>query len=97
MPICIFEDEQYLNFEPLIYSRPVYDLICGMTTLKQKIILSFPKEKVVLKCRTYLEPFVKAENPKLKVNQFDKDDYLFINGRIVAHLNLKNILKLKSN
>ncbi len=69
MQICIFEDEQYLNFEPLIYSRPVYDLVCGMTTLKEKIIRAFPKEKIVLKCRPYLESFVKAENPKCKVNQ----------------------------
>ena len=97
MPICIFEDEQYLNFEPLIYSRPVYDLICGMTTLKAKIIRSFPKEKIILKCRNYLEPFIKAENPKCKVNQFDEDDYLFINGRIVAPLNFKSILKMKAN
>lgn len=96
MPICIFEDEQYRNFEPLIYSRPVFDLVCGMTTLKEKIIRAFPKEKVVLKCRNYLEPFVKTENPKLKVNQLDKDDYLFINGRIIAPSNLKNILKVKS-
>jgi len=97
MPICIFEDEQYLNFEPLIYPRPVYDLICGMTTLKEKIIRVFPKEKVVLKCRNYLETFVKEENPKCKVNKFDDEDYLFINGRIIAPSNLKNILKLKSN
>jgi UDP-N-acetylglucosamine diphosphorylase / glucose-1-phosphate thymidylyltransferase / UDP-N-acetylgalactosamine diphosphorylase / glucosamine-1-phosphate N-acetyltransferase / galactosamine-1-phosphate N-acetyltransferase len=97
MPICIFEDEQYLNFEPLIYSRPVYDLVCGMTTLKEKIIRAFPKEKVSLKCRNYLESFVKSENPKLKVNQFSKDDYLFINGRILAPSNLKNLLKVKSS
>ncbi|MGB5529326.1 MAG: GlmU family protein [Ignavibacteriaceae bacterium] len=97
MPICIFEDEQYLNFEPLIYSRPVFNLVCGMTTLKEKIIRAFPKEKVMLKCRNYLEQFVKAENPKLKVNQFDNDDYLFINGRIVVPSNLKNVLKIKSN
>lgn len=97
MPICIFEDEQYLNFEPLICSRHVYDLICGMTTLKDKIIRAFPKEKFVLKCRNYLEPFVKEENPKFKVNQFDEEDYLFINGRVVASPNLKNILKLKPN
>jgi UDP-N-acetylglucosamine diphosphorylase/glucosamine-1-phosphate N-acetyltransferase len=96
MPICIFEDEQYLNFEPLIYSRPVYDLVCGMSTLKEKIIRSFPEEKIVLKCRPYLESFVKVENPKCKVNQFEADDFLFINGRIVAPLNLKNILKTKS-
>jgi UDP-N-acetylglucosamine diphosphorylase/glucosamine-1-phosphate N-acetyltransferase len=97
MQICIFEDEQHLNFEPLIYSRPVFDLVCGMTTLKEKIILAFPKEKIVLKCRNYLQTFVKAENPKCKVNQFISDDYLFINGRIIAPSNLKNILKLKPN
>ncbi|MCW8805875.1 MAG: GlmU family protein [Ignavibacteriaceae bacterium] len=97
MPICIFEDEQYLNFEPLIYSRPVFDLVCGMTTLKEKIIRAFPKEKFVLKCRNYLEPFVKTENPKLKVNQLDKDNYLFVNGRIIAPANLKNLLKIKAN
>ena len=97
MRICIFEDEQYLNFEPLVYSRPVFDLVCGMTTLKEKIIRAFPKEKITLKCRNYLESFVKAENPKCKVNQFDDDDYLFINGRIIAPSNLKNILSAKLN
>jgi UDP-N-acetylglucosamine diphosphorylase/glucosamine-1-phosphate N-acetyltransferase len=96
MHICIFEDEQFLNFEPLIYSRPVFDLVCGMATLKEKIIRSFPKEKITLKCRNYLESFVKAKNPKCKVNQFDDDDYLFINGRIIAPSNLKNILLTKS-
>jgi UDP-N-acetylglucosamine diphosphorylase/glucosamine-1-phosphate N-acetyltransferase len=97
MQICIFEDEQHLNFEPLIYSRPVFDLACGMTTLKEKIIRAFPKERIVFKCRNYLQTFVKAENPKCKVNQFDNDDYLFINGRIIAPSNLKNILKVKPN
>lgn len=96
MRICIFEDEQYLNFEPLIYSRPVFDLVCGMTTLKGKIINSFPKEKITLKCRNYLESFVLAENPKCKVNQFDDDDYLFINGKIIAPSNLINILSTNS-
>jgi UDP-N-acetylglucosamine diphosphorylase / glucose-1-phosphate thymidylyltransferase / UDP-N-acetylgalactosamine diphosphorylase / glucosamine-1-phosphate N-acetyltransferase / galactosamine-1-phosphate N-acetyltransferase len=96
MHICIFEDEQYLNFEPLIYSRPVYDLVCGMTTLKEKIIRSFPTEKITLKCRNYLESFVREENPKYKINQFHNDDYLFINGRIIAPSNLKNILSTKS-
>ncbi len=95
MHICIFEDEQYLNFEPLIYSRPVFDLVCGMTTLKEKIIRAFPKEKITLKCRKYLEPFIKIENPKSKVNEFDDEDYLFINGRVVAPSNLKKILLVK--
>ncbi|HEY6437276.1 MAG TPA: putative sugar nucleotidyl transferase, partial [Ignavibacteriaceae bacterium] len=76
---------------------PIFDLVCGMTTLKEKITRAFPKEKVVLKCRKYLEPFVKAENPKCKVNQFDNEDHLFINGRIIAPANLNSVLKLKPN
>lgn len=96
MSICIFEDELYLNFEPLIYSRPVYDLVCGMNTLKKKILRAFPREKVVLKCRPYLEPFVKEQNRKFKVNEFEEDDYLFLNGRIVASPNLKKVLSDKS-
>jgi UDP-N-acetylglucosamine diphosphorylase/glucosamine-1-phosphate N-acetyltransferase len=67
-----------------------------MTTLKEKIIRAFPKEKIMLKCRNYLQAFVKADNPKCKVNHFDNDDYLFINGRIIAPSNLKNILSVKS-
>jgi len=96
MSICIFEDQQYLNFEPLIYSRPVFDLVCGMTVLKDKIFRAFPKEKISLKCRKYLETFVKTENPKCNVNQFNDDFCLFINGRIVAPSNLKSILSIKS-
>lgn len=96
MSICIFEDELYLNFEPLIYSRPVYDLVCGMDTLKKKILRAFPGEKVILKCRPYLESLINEENKKLRVNEFEEEDYLFINGRIIAPLNLKNILKIKS-
>jgi UDP-N-acetylglucosamine diphosphorylase/glucosamine-1-phosphate N-acetyltransferase len=96
MRICIFEDELYLNFEPLIYSRPVYELVCGISTLREKIVRAFPKEKITLKCRNYLEPFVREENSKCKVNELEEDDYLFINGRIVAPSNLKNIFKTKS-
>lgn len=97
MHICIFEDEQYLNFEPLIYPRPVYDLICGISTLKEKIIRAFPKEKIVLKCRPHLVPLVKKENPKFSVNNFSEDDYLFINGKTLAPANLKKLLNGKSN
>ena len=89
MSICIFEDELYLNFEPLIYSRPVYELVCGISTLREKIVRAFPKEKVTLKCRNYLEPFVREENSKCKVNELEEDDYLFINGRIELPQTLK--------
>jgi UDP-N-acetylglucosamine diphosphorylase/glucosamine-1-phosphate N-acetyltransferase len=67
-----------------------------MNTLKKKILRAFPKEKVVLKCRSYLEPLINEENKKLRVNEFEEDDYLFVNGRLIAPFNLKNTLKTKS-
>ena len=46
MQICIFEDINYQNFEPLVFSRPVYDLLFGIESLKEKIIRHYPKAKV---------------------------------------------------
>jgi UDP-N-acetylglucosamine diphosphorylase/glucosamine-1-phosphate N-acetyltransferase len=96
MQICIFEDEQYLNFEPLIYSRPVYDLVCGVNTLREKILRAFPGEKIVLKCRPYLEAFVREEKKKLRINELKNDDCLFINGIVVAPAELRGLLSFNS-
>ena len=54
MQICIFEDGKFPNFYPLSYSRPVYELICGVRTLKEKIVSYFPNSEISLHCRNYL-------------------------------------------
>jgi len=94
MQICIFEDINYQNFEPLIYSRPVYDLLCGIDSLKEKIVRHYPKAKVSLHCRPYLAEIVQHQNPNCLVNKIDEDECLFINGRIIAPENLAEILPL---
>ena len=43
--ICIVEDEKFENLLPLVYMRPVYDLRCGILTLKEKI-LNLPDNQV---------------------------------------------------
>ncbi len=63
MQIVIFEDEKYINFEPLIYYRPVYELVCGASTLREKIERAYPNLKIVLHCRKYLEEMLKSQNP----------------------------------
>jgi len=95
MQICIFEDEHYINFEPLVYPRPVYDLVCGVNSLREKISRAFPKAKIILHCRKYLEEIVKLENPGITVNNFPGEDILFINGRVIADSNLNQILSKK--
>ena len=96
MQICIFEDINYANFEPLMFSRPVYDLVCGMTSLKEKILRSYGKVKYSLHCRPYLDAIVKKENPRIPVNKIDDDQCLFINGRLLASDDLIEKLPLSS-
>jgi UDP-N-acetylglucosamine diphosphorylase/glucosamine-1-phosphate N-acetyltransferase len=97
MHICIFEDENFINFEPLTYSRPVYDLVCGITSLKEKIQREFPEAKYSLHCRKYLEALVKIANPGTPVNEFNTDQLLFINGRILDAANLRKIISIEKN
>jgi UDP-N-acetylglucosamine diphosphorylase/glucosamine-1-phosphate N-acetyltransferase len=81
--ICIYEDEKVSNFNPLVYLRPIYDLRCGVLTLREKIIRRFPDSKIILQTRQFLEKVVTEENPDLIVNKFDDEKILFINGRLI--------------
>lgn len=82
--ICIFEDEGYKNLLPLVYLRPAYDLLCGILTLREKIVHRFPKAKLILHTRNYLTNFVKEKNPNSSVNEFDAKSITFINGRLLV-------------
>ncbi|MBU2494812.1 MAG: GlmU family protein [Bacteroidetes bacterium] len=88
--ICIVEDEKFENLLPLVYMRPVYDLRCGILTIKEKILNSFPSANIFLHCRKYLEEKVKESNKNLSVNDLGNiDSCLFVNGRVL--LNTKTI------
>ncbi len=92
MKLCIFEDEGYKNLLPLAYFRPVYDLRCGINTLREKIARAYPDLPLTLLCRDYLEEVTKEANPELTVNQLSEDDYLFVNGRVLFNDALKSRL-----
>ena len=49
MKVVLFEDEDVSNLYPLVYLRPVFDLRCGILTLKEKVEQKFPG------CDLYLE------------------------------------------
>lgn len=82
MKLCIYEDDMYKNFLPLSWTRPVYFLRCGIRSLSDKIEDSFPDLKPAYLCRDYLKDTV-IEETDAPVNEFDDDNYLFINGRAV--------------
>lgn len=94
MQLCIFEDINYNNFEPLVFSRPVYNLVCGIDSLKNKIIRSYKNTRVSLHCRPYLANIVRRENPGFEVNKISDDQCLFINGRVIAPTNIADFLPL---
>jgi len=84
MQICVFEDKDYTNLLPLVYTYPVYELRCGIDTLIDKIIRKYKTKKVDINlfCRNYLAEIVK-EKYGLSVNKIINDNCLFINGKII--------------
>jgi UDP-N-acetylglucosamine diphosphorylase/glucosamine-1-phosphate N-acetyltransferase len=84
MQVCIFEDEKYSNFYPLSYTRPVYELVCGMNTLREKIIRDISGVNISLHCRKYLEETLKYQYPDVDINNINDNSCLFINGRVLA-------------
>ncbi|HVP36845.1 MAG TPA: putative sugar nucleotidyl transferase [Terriglobales bacterium] len=84
--LFIFEDDKFSNFYPLTYSRPIYELLCGILKLRDKLIRLYPDAEVILLCRDYIAEVVRQRSSH-KVNNFNlkKDDQLlFVNGRILA-------------
>ena len=87
MKVIIFEDQKFDNLYPLTYLRPVFELKCGHTNLRQKIERMIGKASDSYFMRDYLAPvFVKRFGAE-KVNQLEalkKNDLLLINGRLLA-------------
>jgi len=96
--ICLFEDSKYEGLLPLVYTRPVFDLRCGILTLREKVNLYFLSYKLCLSTRRVLHNLVQERYPKLNVNYFENDDILFINGRLLLDKQIsKEIKKLERN
>jgi UDP-N-acetylglucosamine diphosphorylase/glucosamine-1-phosphate N-acetyltransferase len=81
MNVCIFEDEGFKNLLPLTYTRPVFELRCGIFTLREKIQRLFPDSPVTVLCRDSLAEVVREENSAVNVNTLVDDDHILINGR----------------
>ena len=82
--LCIFEDDLYQNFLPLAYSRPVYELRCGMYSFLERIALQYPDTEINLFCREYLKNLIAERHPH-SINEIGSNDKgcLFINGRLL--------------
>ncbi len=95
MHIVVFEDNFANNFEPLAFYRPVYDLVCGIYSLKEKILNYLGKKDYSLYCREFLTEIQQFQNPDVSINRIPEntDSCIFINGRLIAQKNLKSLLQ----
>lgn len=92
MNIVIFEDQFSQNLSPLSLLKPVYDIRTGVFTNSERIKFLFGKNyRIHYHCREILSAYV-LEIKKQKVNIFEQEDTLFINGRIIFKKNLMDKL-----
>lgn len=90
--ITVFEDSFAPNFYPLTYTRPVFDLLCGISTLKEKIERNFTGEKFYYHSREYLLPLIEYELPGKSYRNIKEDSCLFVNGRVIWNEKLNFLL-----
>ncbi len=95
--ICIFEGIYYKNLLPLVYLRPVYDLRCGILSLRSKIERAYPDVPVSLHCRNYLADYMHLRHPGYKINEITTDSCLFINGRALVNSEFSKKIPLEGN
>lgn len=82
--ICIFEDNNYQQLQPLTYFRPSYHLRCGILSLHRKIRRNYPNIRVELNTRSYLRNLIKQNYKDEIVEHIKSDKILFVNGRILV-------------
>lgn len=86
--VVIYEDEGYKNFLPLVYLRPVFDLLVGRMTLFERITNLYPEitTRSGVLVRDYLAPWIK-EKYRCPVNEIPKTEgpILFISSRVLLN------------
>jgi UDP-N-acetylglucosamine diphosphorylase/glucosamine-1-phosphate N-acetyltransferase len=68
MRVCLFEDRGCQNLEPLALMRPVFDLLCGQTSLASKQCRFFAPCEVGVLIRPQLADLYRLHHPRIPVN-----------------------------
>jgi UDP-N-acetylglucosamine diphosphorylase/glucosamine-1-phosphate N-acetyltransferase len=84
MRVCLFEDRGVLDLEPLSLTRPVFELLCGLTSLAAKQSRYFPPSPRGILVRPHLADLCRLHFPSVPVNDLDwlrEGTTILINGR----------------
>jgi UDP-N-acetylglucosamine diphosphorylase/glucosamine-1-phosphate N-acetyltransferase len=84
MRVCIFEDRCALDLEPLSLTRPVFELLCGITSLAAKQSRAFPPGARGVLVRPYLADLARRHVASVPVNDLSwlrAGPTILVNGR----------------
>jgi UDP-N-acetylglucosamine diphosphorylase / glucose-1-phosphate thymidylyltransferase / UDP-N-acetylgalactosamine diphosphorylase / glucosamine-1-phosphate N-acetyltransferase / galactosamine-1-phosphate N-acetyltransferase len=84
MRVCLVEDRGVLDFEPLSLTRPVFELLCGMSSLAAKQSRYFPPGPRGVFVRPFLADLYRLQTSALPVNDLTwlrAGPTILVNGR----------------
>ncbi len=81
--IYVYENHEVLNLEPIILTRPAFDLRCGAFTFLERIQKSFPDAEIELIVRDELKMVTQELYPELTVNPTLVEEGLWILGNVL--------------
>jgi UDP-N-acetylglucosamine diphosphorylase/glucosamine-1-phosphate N-acetyltransferase len=84
MRVYLFEDRAVADLEPLTLTRPVFDLLCGQSSLADKQARFFGATQLGAAVRPYLADLLRLQAPRLAVNDSSwlrPGPVVLVNGR----------------
>ena len=81
--IYVYENHEVLNLEPIVLTRPAFDLRCGAFTFLERIQMSFPDSEIELIVRDELKMVTQELYPELTVNPAQVEEGLWILGNVL--------------
>ena len=97
MKLAIYEDAKFSNFYPLTYLHPVYDLRCGIFTLREKIEKYYGLKADTLFCHNYLSESLHEKNGEAVINPESLENTLLLNGRVIVDKDFLNSVSLSGD
>jgi len=84
MRVAFFEDQLAADFGALALTRPVFELVCGHFSLRERLIRNWVVDEWGVFLRSYLAETYHEQHPEAHVNDpewLNADRTLLINGR----------------
>ncbi len=84
MRVAFFEDSCAANFHPIALARPVFELVCGRYSLRERLVRHLPVTEWGVFVRDHLAETYREAHPEAHVNDFiwlSQAPTLVINGR----------------